>query len=516
MSLSRQNGTQVCSYRPDGTDRRWFGSLGHVNALKYGYATPGGCDALSFNLMIEPTTRTQIMNPGRIVEAYRGGGKIWEGILQEAVPTPQGWQVTALGAGQYGANYVAAYSEMWPTSQPDNSINNAIGRGLRWTNPGAGSPGMWQGASGSHTDPGAGVTLCSTTVPAGVWEVSWIVGFTAGTAPSTADNNNFGLYQGGTLLATATVDAVNNAVELYVQTPVSVSGGSPSTISVKTLGDDGTDSTIVYYACLPPGGVWLGQQVDSAAQTITSLMNLCCTFGGLTWWVNTGQYGNYLELFPLPTIPDRLLVATAPVPRTVASQPTTIFERYEYAADTVTRAGTANVAQYNTVTTIDQPSATAYGATEEYIDVSQAGVMSAASAELIGANILNRYLRANFQGSFDVMPGQLLTLGGQPVDLGSETSLHVYQLILTDYGYGGEVTLLPPITFLGGKYEFDDDKQTGSVTPFAYLASSISDLLSAASTMLPTPFQSTASTINTASKTRSTERRVNRIAAGQG
>jgi hypothetical protein len=513
MSLSRQNGTQLISYRQDGTDRRPFGALGHVSGLKYGYATPGGCDTLSFNLMIEPNVRTQIMDPGRIVEAYRGGGKIWEGILTEAVPTPQGWQVSATGAGQYGAKYVASYTEMWPTSQPDNSINNAISRGLRWKNPGVGTPGMWLGASGSFADPNGGVTLCSATIPAGTWEVSWIVGFTAGTAPTSADNNNFGLYQGGTLLATATVDAVNNGVELYVQTPVSVSGGSPSTISVKTIGVDGTDATIVYYACLPPAGAWLGQQVDPAAQTITSLMNLCCTYGGLTWWVNTTQYGNTLELFPLPTIPDRLLIATSPVPRTVAQQPTTIFERFEFAADTVTHAGTANVAQYRTATTIDTPSAARYGATEEYIDVSQAGVMSAASAQLIGANVLNRYLRASFGGTFDVMPGQLLTYGGQPVDLGSETSLHVYQLILTDYGYGGEVTLLPPITFLGGKYEYDDDKQVGSVTPFQYAASSISDLLSAASTMLPTPFQST---INTTAKTWSNERRVNQLVSGRG
>ena len=489
MSLLRTNGTQVCSYRPDGTDKQWYGTLGHVGGLKYSYVTPGGCDALSFNLMIEPTVRTRIMDPGRIVEAYRGGGKIFEGILQEAVPTPQGWQVSAVGAGNYGSNYVAAYTSMWPTSQPDESINGAIGRGLRWANPGVGTPGMWTGASGSATDPGGGVTLASVTVPAGTWQVSWIVGFTAGTAPSAADNSNFGLYQGGTLLATATVDAVNNGVELFAQTPVSVSGGSPSTVSVKTLGGAGTDTTLTYYAELPPGGVWLGQQVDSAAQTITSLLNLCCTYGALTWWVNTTQYGNTLEVFPLPTVPDRILIATDPVPRTITGQPTTIFERYQASSDTVTSTGTADVAQYGLTSTIDQPSADAYGATEEFIDLSQAGVMSAASAQQVGGNVLARYLRAMFSGTFEVGPGQLLTLGGQPVDLGSETSLHVYQLILTDYAYGGEVTLLPPITFLGGRYEYDDDKLTGSIAPFQYLATSIQDLLGAAATMLPTPFQ---------------------------
>jgi hypothetical protein len=490
VSLLRQNGTQVLSYRPDGTDRRWFGSIGHVTGLQYGWMTPGGCDSLQFNLLLEPTVRTQIMDPGRIVEAYRGGGKIWEGKLQESVPSPKGWQVTALGAGNYGANYVATYSAMWPTNQPDEPINQAIGRGMRWQNPGVGYPGMWNGAAGSaNATVGAGTTLCSTTVPAGTWTVTWMVGFTGLGTAAAGDNNNFGLYQGATLISTASVDAFNNQIDFYVQQPVSVSGGSPSTLSVKVLGTGSPQ--VNYYACIPPAGVWVGQQVDSAAQTITSLMNLCCTYGGLTWFVNTTQYSNVLELFPLPTVPDRLLVASQPVPRTVVSQPTTIFERYEIATDTVyaNPPGTADVARYGITSVIDQPSATRYGATEEYIDLSQAGVMSAASAQLTGFNVLARYLRTNFAGSFTVGPGQLLTYGGQPVDLGSDGGLHVYQLIMTDYAYGGEVTLLPPVTFLGGKYVYDDEAQAATITPFQYLATDISSLLSAASTMLPTPFQ---------------------------
>lgn len=489
MSLLRTNGTQVMSYRPDGTDRRWYGHYGHVNQLKNSFVTPGGADQLSFMLMTEPSWRTQILDPGRIVEAYRGGGKIWEGILQEAVPTPAGWQVTALGAGQYGANYVAAYTDMWPTSQPDESINGAISRGLRWiNNPGTGGGTMWLGASGAATSPSGATTLASTTIPAGTWDVTWIVGFTASASgsASAADNNNFGLYLGSTLLATATVDAVDNGVELYVQSPVTVTAASSGTLAVKTIG--GGSSGTTYYACLPPAGTWLGQEVDSAAQTITSLLNLCCTYGGLTWWVNTTTHGNYLSLFPLPVAPDRLLVATDPVPRTVAGQPTTVYERYEVSADNITGTGTADVATYATTSSIDQPSATRYGPTEVFIDLTQAGVMPAAAAQAVGTNLLARYLRASFSGQFQVGPGQLLTLGGQPVDLGSETSLHVYQLILTDYGWGGESTLLPPITFLGGAYEYADDTQSGAVTPFQYLAADMSSLLGAVSAVLPTAF----------------------------
>lgn len=491
MSLLRQNGTQLLTYKPDGTDRRWMGQIGHVNRLKYGYATPGGCDTLTFNLMIEPNVRTEAMDVGRIVEAYRGGGKIWEGILQEPTPTPQGWQCQANGAGQYGANYVAAYTDMWPTGEPDEAVNEAITRGLRWVNPGLGtSSGLWAGASGSATSPGAGVTLASTSIPAGVWDVTWIVGFTASTSgtASAADNNNFILYVGATAVGTAVVDAVDNGIELYVQEPITVtvpSGGS--TLSVQTAGAGSSGTT--YYAMIPPGGAWLGQEVDSAAQTITAMMNLACTWGALTWWVNTTPYGNYVSMFPLPTVADRLLICTDPVARSIAGQPTTIFERYEISADSITAAGTSDVAVYGITSSIDQPSADLYGPTEEFIDLSQAGVMPEGVAQAIGANVLKRYLRAQFAGQFVVGPGQLLTMGGQPVDLGSETSLHVYQLVLTDFGYGGEVTLSPPITFLGGGTVYDDDAETLTVTPFQYLAGSIDDLLQAASTVSPTPFQ---------------------------
>lgn len=498
MSLSRQNSTLVLSYRPDGTDRRWFGSEGHVNQLRYSWVTPGGANALSFNLLTETNRRTQILDQGRIVEAHRGGGKIWEGILSGAVRSAQGWQVSATGAGQYGGNYRAEYASMWPTSQPDESVNRAISnRGLRWINngtggPGPGSAGMWIGASGSATSPGGGTTLCSVTVPAGTWTASWIVGFTAASAgsASAADNNNFGLYLGGTLLATATVDAVDNGIELYSQTPVTFTAGSSSTLAIKTIG--GGSSGCTYYGCLPPAGSWLGQQVDSAAQTITDLLNLCCTFGGTTWWINTTAHGNYLSLLPLPVVPDRILVASDPVPRTVNGQPTTIFERYQVTADNLNgTGGTADVATYGVTSSTDAPSKAKYGATEEYLDLSQAGVLPAAAAQQVGTYLLARYLRASFSEPVPVQPGQLLTLGGQPVDLGSETSLHVYRLAGSDFAYGGEPALMPPPAFLGGGYEYDDDSQTGAVTPFQYLASDIGSLLSAAASVVPTPFSGT-------------------------
>ena len=72
-----------------------------------------------------------------------------------------------------------------------------------------------------------------------------------------------------------------------------------------------------------PAGAWFGQGVDSGAQTITALLDLICTRGGLTWYVNSqpgGYPGNDLSVFPLPTVPNRLLVCTTPVARTLGGR----------------------------------------------------------------------------------------------------------------------------------------------------------------------------------------------------
>jgi hypothetical protein len=374
MSLLRTDATQICTFTQSMTNPRWLGSIGHVNGLQYSWACPGGCDQLTCTLMVEATVRTEAMNPGRILRAYRGGGVIWEGILQEPQPTPTGWAITAVGAGNYGTNFVAYYTGTWPTGLPDGAVNLAIGRGLRWANPGIGSP----------------------------------------------------------------------------------------------------------------ANIWLGQEVDPGAQTITDLLNLCCTFGSLTWYVSTSAFGNTLTVFPLPSAPTNLLVSNTPVPRTLGGDVTSVWERYESTADNAT-SGAAAV--YATTTSNDTGSAAIYGALEQYIDLSQAGVMTSGAAQALGSNLLNRYLRASFAGPFLTGPQQLLTLAGQSIDLGLGMSggPMVCQLVLTDYGYGGEVDLLPPLSFLVGAYLYDDDSQTAQITPFQYLDASFSGMLSAASTMLPTP-----------------------------
>lgn len=351
---------------PDGSAPRWLGTLGHVTGLKYSFTCPGGCDQMSATLQVPARFRTDALNPGRIVQVIRGASVVWDGKLDEPLPSADGWSITAHGSGTFGADFMATYSGAWPgtTSQvPDKAVNDAIGRGLRWVNPG-------------------------------------------------------------------------------------VNGVS---------------------------GIYLGQPVDPGAQSVTDLLNLVCSKGGLTWYVSCRPRGNVLSVFPLPTTVNRLLVSDSPVPRTLGGDVNTIWLRYEINEDT----NTGTPATYGLTSATLPDSITAHGRMETYDDLSSVGLQSAGSAQLVGNQILKRYNRASFGGPFTVRYGQLLTTGGTPVDLGSEEAGGVCRVLLTDYGYGGEVSAAP-VQFIVGAYEYDDQAQIATVTPFQSLNLSLSGLIGVA------------------------------------
>jgi hypothetical protein len=140
---------------------QWLGAIGHVTALKYGFTCPGGPATMSCVLRLPPNYRTDAINPGRIVQVFRGANCVWEGKLDEPQPAVDGWTISAHGAGTYGEDFTA----LWSVYTIDNAVNAAIGRGLRWANPGIGQPaGIYYGQaidSGAQTI-GAFLTLaCS-------------------------------------------------------------------------------------------------------------------------------------------------------------------------------------------------------------------------------------------------------------------------------------------------------------------------------------------------------------------
>src|SRR5262249_44495575 len=159
--------------------------------------------------------------------------------------------------------------------------------------------------------------------------------------------------------------------------------------------------------------------------TITDMLNLNCSLGGLYWYVSTTPQGNILKVAALPTTVDRLIIANGPVPRTLGGVINTVYIHYQATADNTTTGAAAT----NATTAVSNSASIAqHGALETYVDISSAGVMSAGSAQGIASAVLQRYQAASFAGPFTCSPNQLLNLGGQPVDLGSEDANHVYQL----------------------------------------------------------------------------------------
>lgn len=212
---------------------------------------------------------------------------------------------------------------------------------------------------------------------------------------------------------------------------------------------------------------WLAQQVDSGSQTVTDHLNLLTGPSGQTWSVD--RYGE-LNVFPLPTEVNRLIVATGPVARTIANDITTVFLKYTQSDD-----GQGNVVTGLT-DAFSQADIDLHGPTETYADLSNGGVMSAGAAQAVGNNVLLRYQRAAWAGPFTVRYGQLLTTGGSPIDLGTERAGTVARLLVTDAPFGGE-SYAGVIEFLVGAYSFDQDSETAQITPFLVARQDFASLL---------------------------------------
>lgn len=398
---------------------RWLGRVGHVSGLDYTYSLPGGPDQLTVTLQIAPDFRTDAMNPGRIVTVHRGGSCVWEGILTEPVPAATGWTLTANGVGTYGSNFGAWWQE---------------------------APNV---ASGAATAPG------------------W-------TSDAPVD---FAIARG--------LRWISRGI------------GSPP-------------------------GIYLGPVQDPGSLTVTDFLNLLCTGGSLTWelrppasaasfppgpWelhirtlpqdfsgnplqagprekVSTkilegGHWKRVDRLVTEPRIPPQLhIVNVNPIQRSIVADYNTVIVYYQATADTTaTSTKKASAATYKT-TFADSPGSVAkHGRMEYYVDISNGGVYTQAGAQAVARNILNKYIRANFSSPFNVQPGQLLNDGGVPVDLGCNWGGHTADVLGVNYAFGGEVGL-GPISFVIGEYEYSDDTQTATITPYQSARTDIGSIVS--------------------------------------
>lgn len=270
-----------------------------------------------------------------------------------------------------------------------------------------------------------------------------------------------------------------------------------------------------------PGSAFLGPVQNPGSLTITDFMNLLCTGGALSWQlVQPASASSFppgpwvIDLFPLPTDvsgnpvasapssqvnsqlytfsrwaradlastlsrrpPDLYIVNVNPVGRTITADINTLILYYEVSPDTpATDTAPAVSATYST-TFADIPGSVArHGRMEYYLDLSSAGPMTQPQAAQIGQNVLSKYIRANFSGSFSVQPGQLLNVGGFPVDLGCNWVGYLASVQAENYAAGGEVGF-GPMTFQIGEYEFDDDSQTALVTPYQNARTDMSSVI---------------------------------------
>lgn len=257
-------------------------------------------------------------------------------------------------------------------------------------------------------------------------------------------------------------------------------------------------------------GVYLGPVQNPGSLSITDFLNLLCTGGALSWQlVQPASASSFppgpwvIDLFPLPTDtsgnpvpsapasnlssqiftfnrwaradlssslsrtpPDLYIINTNPVGRTITADINTVIVYYQITADTTATSTTAAVAATFGTTFADIPASVAlHGRLEYYLDVSSAGVMTQPQAAQVAQNVLSKYIRANFAGTFTVQPGQLLNVGGYPVDLGCNWGGYLASVQVQNAPAGGEIGFAP-ITFQIGEYEFNDDTQTATITPY--------------------------------------------------
>lgn len=394
----------------------WLGTLAHEEGLNYSWSIPGGPSTLSFNLAYSPQKRVPALNPGRILQAYRGASCIWEGVMMEPSPSGTGWSCSANGAGTYGQNSAAMYDPAsvigsttlsYTSNAVDNVLRKSIGRGLRWDD-------------------------------------------------SDGIGNPSGLY-----LSNAQDSGTMNVEDFLNQV---TSGGS------------------LYWSIEPPAGakVPAGPWKVRIRQYPSTIDGNPLDAGPSTpeqWSVNEWQRLDLkAKLRRLP--PDLYILNVNPIPRTVSNDYNSLVIKYQNQADQVASSTVKAQAATSVVTVVDNPASVAkHGRNEYYLDITQDGTYTEAQVIALGQNVLNKYVRASFTQAFTVQPGQLLTNGGVPVDLGCNWVGKVAMVQVDNQAFGGEVSF-GPITFLIGDYSYDDATQTATITPFQNQFTDLSSVIS--------------------------------------
>jgi hypothetical protein len=419
--------SDVCQVRTSAVDGsglglQYIGTLGHVQGLNFGSILPGGDNQCNFSLQLEPNRRPEALNPGRVLDVLRGASVVWQGHLTQAVPSADGWTVTGTGLGVHGADFQDSYTDPFRVDSSGTSVT-------------AGNTAV----NDSHAQSG--------------------------------DVNR--MISGDGIPPGAVINTVNPGVSYSISLAPTKSGHPTLSIGGWTP-DAPVDRAISWYGGLRwinPGvqGAWWINSADIGSITITDHMNEIMSNNGNTWFVDKWRY---LNTGQLPSDVTHLLVVDIPAARTLYGNINNLWFKYISSDD-----GQGNVT-YGFSNFLNDPGWNKHGAQESYIDITSAGVLTFAEADQVAANILSKYTRAAWAGAFNVRHGQLLSIGGAPVDLAVQrVGNMVCRMILTDFPFGGEIEA-GPIEFPVGEYVYDDDSQTAAITPVQSYRTDIGSVLS--------------------------------------
>jgi hypothetical protein len=221
------------------------------------------------------------------------------------------------------------------------------------------------------------------------------------------------------------------------------------------------------------------QKFENCSRTVTEALNAWVAGGALTWAVDRRDVGLRIRPLPVKDQPTRLLLTADPAGRTLNGYYNRVWLRHQSREDENGRP-----AEYGLGAAFDDGARDRYGPQEGYADYANGGLMSQGQADGRARQLMARFEAVSYTQEYTVVPGQVTTLGGTPVDLGMERAGEVYQVMGADQGYGGEVSLDQLIRFVGGTYLWDDFAQAARITPYQFVTHDFSSLVEA---MAPPP-----------------------------
>lgn len=209
-------------------------------------------------------------------------------------------------------------------------------------------------------------------------------------------------------------------------------------------------------ASTPSATAYIDQVLDEVASGQTAE----------TYWSTTTD--GEMSMGAAPTVPTYLLIASTPGGgRNLTGFATDAFVTYQSASG---------------VLSVEHREATSkpYGVFEAPVDKSALGLIPATQADDYGDGFIARNgARARFTNTFQVARGQLLTLGGQEVDLASVRAGFLANVILTDPDSAGEVLAAGIPQVLAGGCAYDVDADVLTVTPVSSAQDNLTALLGA-------------------------------------